>query len=196
MSLAGGAEIAEAPETDSRVLYLEEQLDRLTSELEIRGGGSVISDTASASSATPTSASRSEPSANLNTSTTLATADEEPNLCHPHATFRTRPPLVDPRSSPPFGLTWPQAERIVDIFRSNYMHNFPFVVLRPELGAKQLYGERPFTFRSIILVAAPLPIPRIGKIKRNVLAYLGQHLLVEDERNLDLLQGLLICIAW
>lgn len=64
------------------------------------------------------------------------------------------------------------------------------------MTAKQMYVEKPFLFRVIMLAAAPLPIPRVIKIKRNVLAYLGQHMLVEEERQLDLLQGLLICISW
>ncbi|KAF7550549.1 hypothetical protein G7Z17_g5647 [Cylindrodendrum hubeiense] len=33
-------------------------------------------------------------------------------------------------------------------------------------------------------------------MKRNVLAYLGQQIFVEEKRTLDLLQGLLVCIAW
>ncbi|KPM37013.1 hypothetical protein AK830_g9554 [Neonectria ditissima] len=47
-----------------------------------------------------------------------------------------------------------------------------------------------------MLVAAPLSIPRIAKMKRNVLAYLSQQVFVEEKKTLDLLQGLLICIAW
>ncbi|KAK7423107.1 hypothetical protein QQX98_001183 [Neonectria punicea] len=33
-------------------------------------------------------------------------------------------------------------------------------------------------------------------MKRNVLAYLAQQVLVEDKKTLDLLQGVLVCIAW
>lgn len=33
-------------------------------------------------------------------------------------------------------------------------------------------------------------------MKRNVIAYISQHMLVEEERSLDVLQGLLIVIAW
>lgn len=64
------------------------------------------------------------------------------------------------------------------------------------MTAKEMYLAKPFLFRVIMLAAAPLPIPRVTKMKRNVLAYLGQHMLVEEERQLDLLQGLLICISW
>lgn len=97
---------------------------------------------------------------------------------------------------PPLDLTWPQAERILTLFRDKYMYNFPFVIVEEETTAHQLLEEKPFLFRAIMLVAAPLPVPRIKKMKRSVLAYLGAHLLVEEERHLELFQGLLVCIAW
>ena len=47
-----------------------------------------------------------------------------------------------------------------------------------------------------MLVAAPLPVPRLAKMKRNVIAYISQHILVENERNIDLLEGLIVLLAW
>ncbi|KAM5376864.1 hypothetical protein ACJZ2D_005351 [Fusarium nematophilum] len=47
-----------------------------------------------------------------------------------------------------------------------------------------------------MLVAAPLPAQRVAKMKRNTLAYLGYRMLVESEKTLDLLQGLLVVLAW
>ena len=100
------------------------------------------------------------------------------------------------QSGPIYGLTWPQAESILCLFRDRYIRNFPFLVIDDRLTARQMFAQKPFLFRVIMLAAAPLPIPRVAKMKRNVLAYLGQHMLVEEERHLDLLQGLLICISW
>lgn len=73
---------------------------------------------------------------------------------------------------------------------------FPFVIVEDAVVPPQLYTERPFLFRAIMLVAAPLSVPRIVKMKRNVLAYLSQQIFVEEKQTLDLLQGLLVCIAW
>lgn len=47
-----------------------------------------------------------------------------------------------------------------------------------------------------MLVAAPLPEPRVEKMKRNTLAYLSHQMLVEEAKRLELLQGLLVVIAW
>ncbi|KAF7552633.1 hypothetical protein G7046_g7349 [Stylonectria norvegica] len=98
--------------------------------------------------------------------------------------------------APPCGLTWGQASRVVAIFRKEYMPNFPFVFLDPGLSAEQLYAEKPFLFRAVMLAAAPLSEARIKKTKCDVLAYLGHRVLVEEKRTLDLLQGLLVCVAW
>lgn len=97
---------------------------------------------------------------------------------------------------PPLGLSWDQATRILAIFRKHYMPVFPFVIVEDAAVSQQLHTERPFLFRAIMLVAAPLSVPRIVKMKRNVLAYLSQQIFVEEKRTLDLLQGLLVCIAW
>lgn len=96
----------------------------------------------------------------------------------------------------PRGLTWAQADHIIGIFRDKFMPNFPFVLVDEGTPACQICDQRPMMFRSIMLVAAPLPVPQVEKMKRSVLAYVGQRLLVEDGRTLDMLQGLIICIAW
>lgn len=76
------------------------------------------------------------------------------------------------------------------------MKNFPFVTIDSEVAPQQLYNEKPSLFRAVMLVAAPLSESRIIKMKRNVLAYLGQQVLVEGSVRLELLQGLLVVIAW
>lgn len=108
----------------------------------------------------------------------------------------TRQPPASAPSPPPLGLTWPQSERILSIFRDKYMFNFPYVIVEHGVSAQQLLEDKPFLFRAIMLVAAPLPVPRKQKMKRDVMAYLGANMLVEDTGSLELLQGLLVCLAW
>lgn len=96
----------------------------------------------------------------------------------------------------PFDLTTPQAAHILHTYRTTYTPNFPFIPIPEGFDTEQLYQQRPMTFRSIMLVAAPLPMNRVEAIKCEVLGYLGSKLLVEDSRTLDVLQGILICIAW
>ncbi|KAM0200198.1 hypothetical protein ACHAPQ_004964 [Fusarium lateritium] len=47
-----------------------------------------------------------------------------------------------------------------------------------------------------MLVAAPFSESRAVKNKRNTLAYLGYRSLVEEDKTLDILQGVLVIVAW
>ncbi|KAI5462689.1 hypothetical protein BGZ63DRAFT_453827 [Mariannaea sp. PMI_226] len=96
----------------------------------------------------------------------------------------------------PLGLSWNQVARVLVIFRSKYLPVFPFLTVDEKAGPLQLHSERPFLLRAIILIAAPLSVPRIAKMKRNVLAYMSQQVFLEEKKTLDLLQGILVCIAW
>jgi hypothetical protein len=181
----------------SRVSNLEKQIETLTAALE---GQNQATPAVSPAQAFPLAHSKSSPAVLTPESPALA-GDDEKDASPPCGHQRPPPPPrtapgLGAQAGPIYGLNWPQSDRILSLFREKYIQTFPFLVLDDRLTARQLYAEKPFLFRVIMLAAAPLPIPRVNKMKRNVLAYLGQHMLVEEERQLDLLQGLLICISW
>ena len=93
-------------------------------------------------------------------------------------------------------VSWASAERAVNEFRLDYMPKFPFVVIKPGETARQMRRERPFLFRVVVLVTARISLEKQRILKDSVTVSLGQHLLVNEERCLDLLQGLLVFIAW
>jgi hypothetical protein len=99
-------------------------------------------------------------------------------------------------SQPLFGMSWPQASQILDLFRKEYIPQFPFVLISSHQTAQSLCEDNPFLFRAVMLVVAPVSETRICKMKRNVLAYLGYRTLVEEDMTLDILQGILVIIAW
>lgn len=184
----------------SRVSNLEKQIETLTAALEGQTSGASMSPTQELalahSKASPVVLTPESPA------NAAATATEQEKAGNHPCEYQRQP--LPPRGTassgsqpgPIYGLTWQQSDRILALFRDRFIQNFPFLVLDDRMTAKQMYVEKPFLFRVIMLAAAPLPIPRVVKMKRNVLAYLGQHMLVEEERQLDLLQGLLICISW
>lgn len=97
---------------------------------------------------------------------------------------------------PPNGLTWLEATAILNNFHQNNMYRFPCVLVDEFTTPQQLLAEKPFVFRAIMLVAAQISVAQSKKMKRNVMAYLSYKLLVEEQRHLDLLQGLLIILSW
>ncbi|KAI0016186.1 hypothetical protein F4780DRAFT_798565 [Xylariomycetidae sp. FL0641] len=97
---------------------------------------------------------------------------------------------------PGFGLTWGQADQALEAFKTKYSPSFPFVTLEPELSATQLFQGKPLLFRAIMLCAANLGIAKQREIKRSINAWIGQHVLVQNEQSIGVLQGLLAYIAW
>ncbi|KAI0601380.1 hypothetical protein F4775DRAFT_582245 [Biscogniauxia sp. FL1348] len=111
-----------------------------------------------------------------------------------------RPPVLgvtgNAQSNPGFGISWAQAEQAVSRFKSGYIPHFPFVALDPDITAQQLLRDKPLLFRVILLAAGRLTLAKQRELRRSINAYIGQHVLVLEERDIGLLQGLITFIAW
>lgn len=95
-----------------------------------------------------------------------------------------------------FNIPWPQADEILHVFQQKYAHHFPFVVLENGISAHQLEQRQPFTFKAIMIIATPLPWLITTAMRDSFFANLGQRLFTEKDFDLDLLQCILLCIAW
>jgi hypothetical protein len=144
---------------------------------------------------TPGAASPAGAYASLATSVSPARTNPSPS----------RPPLrgpaiVTPVSATPvalpYGISLAEAHAVLDDFRANFMPRFPFVVVPPEATPLDMVATQPFLLRSIVMAAAPFPPARVRKMVRSGRAYLCTRMIVNGDRNLDLLQGLLVSIAW
>lgn len=93
-------------------------------------------------------------------------------------------------------IPWPQADEILNIFQQKYVHHFPFVILENGISARQLEQRQPFTFKAIMIIATPLPWLITAAMRDSFFAHLGQHLFTAKDFDLDLLQCILLCIAW
>lgn len=202
----------------SRATSLEQKIDGITSLLEasssnfltLNDPNELVGDESSLGGGTPPSISTPDPfpdhydrnafqAYGLNAFGHAAHQFEPPSFAHPPAPAPSYPQhsgLSYGGTSPGFGLTWGQAEQAISNFKIKFMPNFPFVALRPEIFAEQLYLEKPLLFKVIMLVAAPTTLAKLREIKRSVTAYIGQQLVLLEKRDLDLLQGLLVFIAW
>lgn len=172
--LAAGQNVAQSTPTLTDLSLTEETVPSM------RTPDSLVNDSSSHSSGRITRSSTDDTSSSF----------RQVNLPQHPAIRASIPP------EPVFGLTWEQANMALDEFRINYKPNFPFVTIALDMSAETLFTKKPFLFRVIMFVAATLPPSRKKDMKRNVMAYLGQHLLVMEERHMDLLEGLLVFIAW
>ncbi|KAI0535403.1 hypothetical protein GGR58DRAFT_479188 [Xylaria digitata] len=104
--------------------------------------------------------------------------------------------IPHPPSSPGFGIPWDQAEKAIDDFTSIFTAHFPFIILDHDVTACRLFVEKPLLFRAILMIAIDFTSPKSREIRRSIDAWIGQHLLVMEEKNLGALQGLIVYIAW
>ncbi|KAK8019814.1 hypothetical protein PG990_004952 [Apiospora arundinis] len=94
---------------------------------------------------------------------------------------------------------WPQgeeAEQLLEDFRSNMMHLFPFVIVPSHMSAAQLHSERPVLWKAVMLQACHLEGGRQVFMGRKLLQELSEALLTKPRKGLDVLQGLLLYIGW
>jgi hypothetical protein len=97
---------------------------------------------------------------------------------------------------PNFSITHQEADRLLDLYRTTFSVLFPFVPIPPPVTALALLEHSPFLFRTIIQAVAP----QNGAIQRDVSRwfreYIAQHMIVNQEKRLEILQALLVYLAW
>ncbi|KAH8749339.1 hypothetical protein F5883DRAFT_720805, partial [Diaporthe sp. PMI_573] len=97
---------------------------------------------------------------------------------------------------PGFRMTFYEADRALNIYRSLYAPYFPFVTIPVMATAYDLYEKTSFLFRTIVSVAAPQGPNTQSNFREWFRRYIAEHVVVNNERRLELLQSLLVHMAW
>ena len=97
---------------------------------------------------------------------------------------------------PGFRMTFYEADRALNIYRSLYAPYFPFVTVPVMATAYDLCEKTPFLFRTIVSVAAPQAPNTQSDFKEWFRRYIAEHVVVNNERRLEILQALLVHMAW
>jgi len=88
-----------------------------------------------------------------------------------------------------------EAEECLHRFRTQMLQYFPFMHLPPALTAQELRTERPHLWLAIMSVSWRVH-PQQMALSEEFRAVIAQKLVVEQDRSIDLLLGLLTYIAW
>jgi len=81
-------------------------------------------------------------------------------------------------------------------FRTLMAPQFPFVVIHPDATSESLRNERPMLWKAIVTAASCLKPSRQQAMGWEIMEEFTTRLLLKAEKSLDLLQGLLVHIAW
>ena len=76
------------------------------------------------------------------------------------------------------------------------MHMFPFVIIEENTKPHELYYSAPALFWTIMASVAQTTAEVDGAMKKWMRQYLADHVVVRQERTLELLQAILVHLIW
>ncbi|KAI0420311.1 hypothetical protein F5X98DRAFT_41922 [Xylaria grammica] len=88
-----------------------------------------------------------------------------------------------------------QAEETLTFFRRHHLKFFPFVYLPPDMTAARLQRDRPYLWLNIRAICCRSPRQQ-AVISRQSREEIARRLLVDCERNMDMLLGTLCYLGW
>jgi hypothetical protein len=88
------------------------------------------------------------------------------------------------------------AEELLERYRKHKMPQFPFVIIPPTTDLATLRQESPFLLLCILTACLEHNLPLQDSLELIVRKEIASRVIVGIERNMDLLQGLLVHIAW
>lgn len=175
-----------------------------TSQLEERLNGLV--DLLRASGEFSSDSSRTRQSSSSQPEDKPGSSQEPPSDSSHAATNVTHIPQSWNKHAPPRCICRAQAgdvplqtrpdEELLSIYRNDLMPVFPFVVLPADSTPERLKAERPFLFSAIRMAAS---ISDVSSMRGQMFALTQQltnEMMVESNRSMDLLQGILVMVAW
>lgn len=84
-------------------------------------------------------------------------------------------------------------EFLLKIYRDHFALRFPFVVIPSNLSASAFRSQRPWLYKAITTVASQDRRAEQLKMGRSFMSEIAMAMLIDGEKNLDMLQSLLIC---
>jgi hypothetical protein len=99
-----------------------------------------------------------------------------------------------PTSSLP-GSNFEEADRLLDIFRTQIGPCFPFIII-PNISARDFQHLKPWLYRAVAVVALYGDREKQLELAKKLLMDISEAMLIMGERNIDMLQAMIIYNAW
>lgn len=125
---------------------------------------------------------------------------------HPSVSSHNTPDLLTPHRTGEssdhiqivsgFEVTFEEADASLALYRSTFTPYFPFVPIPVTITANELYHTAPLLLRTILQVVVPHDLQAQRRVDRWFHEYIAQQIVVEKKRRLELLQSILVFLAW
>jgi hypothetical protein len=97
---------------------------------------------------------------------------------------------------PSLRLTFHQAATCLDLFRTEYMPKFPFVIIPTTVDAGSLYDQSACLFWTVMATVARCFDDVDAEFKQWFRRHIAEHVVVRQEKSLELLQAILLYLSW
>jgi hypothetical protein len=88
------------------------------------------------------------------------------------------------------------ANALIDAYKATMMPNLPFVIIPSDLSTEEIRRTRPVVFLAVLTAALYDNMPLQRVLEEQVKSAISDRMVFKGEISFDLLQGLLIHIAW
>ncbi|KAF2493509.1 hypothetical protein BU16DRAFT_541190 [Lophium mytilinum] len=171
----------------SKAMQLEQKLDNIVQLLKNNNQTLPANADSSDESLNHSSTKDSSPSTTSFAASTLGSYNHMPFATN--SSMNYAPTLALPEPIPPDG------EECLHDFRTHKLPFVPFIHIPPSTSSEELFQERPFLWYCIVL-ASTKSRPQQESLPLKVRTMLSEAMVIGQEHNLDLLLGVLVCVAW
>lgn len=129
--------------------------------------------------------------------TTTTILDDPPEIRLPTSINRSISNEQQQSTIELYSLSDDDLNKTLSVFRTKLMHHLPFIATDPSITATELRDTKPFLFKTIILATShQQKIFSRTDLGEEILRYVSEKLILSGEKNLEILQVLLVYIAW
>ncbi|OTA98461.1 hypothetical protein M426DRAFT_325964 [Hypoxylon sp. CI-4A] len=201
-----------------RTAHLEEKLDDLVSILRAQAAGNPATGVGATSYRSPSSGDLpsaavsvdSNPGSSMELDPSVTAISDagkivnvepsippsaETSFCDRYMIANSYPTPPTIPSSQAGDLSPADAEETLRVFKEDFLGFFPFVYISPETTAAHLQQTRPFLWLNILTVCCKSSKQKAA-YGQKIREYVAQKMLVDLDRNVDMLLGILAFIGW
>lgn len=89
-----------------------------------------------------------------------------------------------------------EAEIMLDRYKRLMAHHMPFVLIAPDVTAHQMYYTKPLLLHAIVTVGSFHDFGIQQEMLKQFMRNVADRVLINSEKHLSILQGILIVVAW
>lgn len=128
--------------------------------------------------------------------TSVDRAQQRPPVSRYSQPFYYNTGIPEPSDKAQPGVFSDDPDALLALYRDEMAPQFPFVIVPQSLSASELHVKKPFLLKVMVTVASLHDVAAQTAMCKEIVTELSKKMLIDAKMSLDMLQGLLVFIAW